>query len=966
MLEGVSNKDMLEGVSNRDSGLEGVSDSSKDYKGLSNSSNEQHPSNYSTNEQQSVSNNNNNHTNNNYISFSNTSATLSDFYKILKDVCGKDCRSLIDTYVLHSGILKITIFMRINTKKNKIDLCIKQKSTSTLSTSINKTENTTTTIRCYETEGVFDHIIPLSGTFSFYYHTRTKKSVDKSTDLSVLWIRIDPDMLYLHDFTLLQPDYMFVEQLLSDRSVFGQMDALKGLKYNVSELTVNALERVLNNIHFYYKIRVECMYILTHCNVGGGEGVSDKGYDYKGVNYKGYDYRGVDDKGLESDTNDYKGVGDKEYDYKGDNNSTNDYRGDNNSTDNYKGVNKSTNDYRGDNYTIDEQHPLNHTPNEQKGVNEEYTDKIYNTYDTNTYNNDSPYTNTNNSTNPYTNPYSTNPYTNPYTNTNNPYSTNPYTNPYTNTYTNTNNHHNPYTNIPTTNTNNHHNPYTNTYGTNTNNHHNPYSTNPYTNILTTNLNNTYNNNISTNNNNTTNYPLDISSCSSYDNYNTITPFSSGYMRLLQFFIRKYCYLSSTIVKSNDYNSFTSYFIEKEIIRSISVSNPYILRSKNINSEITLSFIINLLKYNDNSSNGYSDSYYIGSLVECIGLPLCSMGKGYVSDKGVVGSGVEGNEGVRYNGLEGVRYNGLEDNGLEGVSNSGLEGVRYNGLEDNGLEGVNNSRVVLEGVSNSIDKQQGVSKSGCELEGVSNSSNDYKGVSNSTNQQQGVSNSTYEQQGVSNNTNNYHPSNYTTYEQKGVNTNTNNYHPSNYTTNEQKGVNTNTNNYHPLNTSTNNNNNNYLLQALQIIERIRRMDLLFPSTCNILTCVSLLLYGRLHKYKLIDLELEGVISYLSSDNYIGVRLIAIEVLLCIGMSNSKVRGVIYNMIENEERGVRMYIIKGLYYYIRSIEGVSDSKGMLENIKGVNNSKGMLEDIKGVNNSKGMLEGIKGVNDTKGIL
>ncbi|TBT97547.1 valine--tRNA ligase, partial [Hamiltosporidium magnivora] len=228
--KGLSNKDILGGVSDSNKDYKGLSNSNKDYKGLSNSNkgykgvsnssyeqhpsnystNEQHPSNYSTNEQQSVSNNNNNHTNNNYISFSNTSATLSDFYKILKDVCGKDCRSLIDTYVLHSGILKITIFMRINTKKNKIDLCIKQKSTSTLSTSINKTENTTTTIRCYETEGVFDHTIPLSGTFSFYYHTRTKKSVDKSTDLSVLWIRIDPDMLYLHDFTLLQPDYMFV------------------------------------------------------------------------------------------------------------------------------------------------------------------------------------------------------------------------------------------------------------------------------------------------------------------------------------------------------------------------------------------------------------------------------------------------------------------------------------------------------------------------------------------------------------------------------------------------------------------------------------------------------------------------------------------------------------------------------------------------------------------------------------
>jgi hypothetical protein len=66
----------------------------------------------------------------------------------------------------------------------------------------------------------------------------------------------------------------------------------------------------------------------------------------------------------------------------------------------------------------------------------------------------------------------------------------------------------------------------------------------------------------------------------------------------------------TYLKPNDFTNFQEYFIKKQI--------PLIV-VKESNSLSTLKFLLEILKNNDNSDNKYSDCFYVGNIIQALGM-----------------------------------------------------------------------------------------------------------------------------------------------------------------------------------------------------------------------------------------------------------------------------------------------------------------------------------------------------------
>lgn len=101
----------------------------------------------------------------------------------------------------------------------------------------------------------------------------------------------------------------------------------------------------------------------------------------------------------------------------------------------------------------------------------------------------------------------------------------------------------------------------------------------------------------------------------------------GFQRVIQFFIKKFCVQASTVIKPNDF-TYISYFLQKHSIRALSFIDPFIVKNyngRNVGSaSIVCAFMINILRFNDNSMNSFSDSWYIASVIESLVRPILAM------------------------------------------------------------------------------------------------------------------------------------------------------------------------------------------------------------------------------------------------------------------------------------------------------------------------------------------------------
>ncbi|EPR79058.1 Transcription initiation factor TFIID 150 kDa subunit [Spraguea lophii 42_110] len=98
----------------------------------------------------------------------------------------------------------------------------------------------------------------------------------------------------------------------------------------------------------------------------------------------------------------------------------------------------------------------------------------------------------------------------------------------------------------------------------------------------------------------------------------------GYQKVIQYFIKKFCIQGSTIVKNNDFSVFSTYFIQSHIPKALSITPPEEITNteeKTKAKNVILAFLLNILKYNDNTFNTYSDIEYISSTIKSITYQL---------------------------------------------------------------------------------------------------------------------------------------------------------------------------------------------------------------------------------------------------------------------------------------------------------------------------------------------------------
>ncbi|KAK9727982.1 hypothetical protein K7432_001434 [Basidiobolus ranarum] len=100
----------------------------------------------------------------------------------------------------------------------------------------------------------------------------------------------------------------------------------------------------------------------------------------------------------------------------------------------------------------------------------------------------------------------------------------------------------------------------------------------------------------------------------------------GLHHLFKIFQKRYCYASTTsdgdgeiaiVPKPNNFSVFTEYFVQKAIVAAFST----VKNSKGHTPIKIKQFLLELLRYNDNTGNHFSDNYYISALINALGNAL---------------------------------------------------------------------------------------------------------------------------------------------------------------------------------------------------------------------------------------------------------------------------------------------------------------------------------------------------------
>ncbi|EOB11774.1 hypothetical protein NBO_866gi001, partial [Nosema bombycis CQ1] len=149
----------------------------------------------------------------------------------------------------------------------------------------------------------------------------------------------------------------------------------------------------------------------------------------------------------------------------------------------------------------------------------------------------------------------------------------------------------------------------------------------------------------------------------------------GFQRVIQFFIKKFCVQSSTVIKPNDFN-FINYFLQKNSIEALSFTNPSIVKKYNgrtvRSANIICAFMINILRFNDNSMNSFSDSEYISNVIKGLARPLIEISQRKVKEDNMMnenGIKIEDND------------NDIEDHDSINMMNDSIK-IEEHDLEDN--------------------------------------------------------------------------------------------------------------------------------------------------------------------------------------------------------------------------------------------------------------------------------------------
>lgn len=173
-------------------------------------------------------------------------------------------------------------------------------------------------IRVHELDGMYDHpSLPMSGDtyqlLEIHCHSklagrriqrpRKGSKLEVAEDMEqtpatdarqniespLLWLRADPQMEYLADIQLRQPEQMWINQLEKDKDVVAQLQAIAALSAlpQMSFAAVNALNNCLTDSKIFYRVRIEAAFALasTATEATGWAGLSHLTKLYKSRRY---------------------------------------------------------------------------------------------------------------------------------------------------------------------------------------------------------------------------------------------------------------------------------------------------------------------------------------------------------------------------------------------------------------------------------------------------------------------------------------------------------------------------------------------------------------------------------------------------------------------------------------------------------------------------------------------------------
>uniref|UniRef100_A0AAG5D466 Transcription initiation factor TFIID subunit 2 n=1 Tax=Anopheles atroparvus TaxID=41427 RepID=A0AAG5D466_ANOAO len=201
------------------------------------------------------------------------------FTKAIFTVTGKDMAVFIDQWVRTGGHAKFTMTSVFNSKRNTIELEIRQDCVN--QRGVRKYVGPLL-IQLQELDGTFKHTLQIENIIvksDITCHSKSRRNKKKKIplctgeevdmDLSpmaespVLWIRLDPEMTLLRSVNIEQPDFQWQFQLRHERDVTAQLESIKALEKYATPQTRLALTDTIENERIFYEVRCQAAICLT-------------------------------------------------------------------------------------------------------------------------------------------------------------------------------------------------------------------------------------------------------------------------------------------------------------------------------------------------------------------------------------------------------------------------------------------------------------------------------------------------------------------------------------------------------------------------------------------------------------------------------------------------------------------------------------------------------------------------------
>lgn len=228
--------------------------------------------------------------------------TITYLQRCIKRITGKEMRGFLEQWLMTTTIPRFEVSFSYNRKKSCVEFNVSQSTMDDLELiqpqqpqGRRKPAMFTgpLLIRIHETDTAYDHSVHIEDQqhhFELPFHTKVRKprqtknktdsqvpeddggqtALDSAASSSrvspVSWIRIDPEIEWIADISIQQPDVMWIEQLENDRDVIAQYDAIKALCQMPSEATCLAFEKTIADFKAFHRVRSAGLVAMASCS----------------------------------------------------------------------------------------------------------------------------------------------------------------------------------------------------------------------------------------------------------------------------------------------------------------------------------------------------------------------------------------------------------------------------------------------------------------------------------------------------------------------------------------------------------------------------------------------------------------------------------------------------------------------------------------------------------------------------